>query len=176
VVFGDIGTSPLYTLKTVLDLTGDGSSATVLGILSLIVWTLIAITSIKYVIIATRVDNDGEGGILALMALLGVKRTAAPRVPGCTRRRTSGHVGVGTVEPVFDVPGRGSDDRSPMTGPTRTRRPLARRAAYRAEALFHRVARRGAIAPPGLCPQNRPLAPLGWPTAGRQGSLVGFNG
>src|SRR5271169_5570926 len=40
VVFGDIGTSPLYTLKTVLDLTGDGSPAAVLGVLSLIVWTL----------------------------------------------------------------------------------------------------------------------------------------
>jgi hypothetical protein len=82
VVFGDIGTSPLYTLKTVLDLTGDGSPATVLGVLSLIVWTLIAITSIKYVTIAMRVDNDGEGGILALMALLGVKRI------GCARRRS----------------------------------------------------------------------------------------
>jgi KUP system potassium uptake protein len=68
VVFGDIGTSPLYTLKTVLDLTGDGSATVVLGVLSLIVWTLIAITSIKYVTIAMRVDNDGEGGILALMA------------------------------------------------------------------------------------------------------------
>jgi hypothetical protein len=70
VVFGDIGTSPLYALKTVLDLTGDGSRATVLGILTLIVWTLIAITTIKYVTIAMRVDNDGEGGILTLMALL----------------------------------------------------------------------------------------------------------
>jgi hypothetical protein len=67
VVFGDIGTSPLYTLKTVLDLTGDGSPATVLGVVSLIVWTLIVITTVKYVTIAMRVDNDGEGGILALM-------------------------------------------------------------------------------------------------------------
>jgi KUP system potassium uptake protein len=48
---------------------GDGSPATVLGVLSLIVCTLIAITSIKYVTIAMRVDNDGEGGTLALMAL-----------------------------------------------------------------------------------------------------------
>jgi KUP system potassium uptake protein len=47
VVFGDIGPSPLYTLETVLDLTGDGSPATVLGVLSLIVWTLIVITSVK---------------------------------------------------------------------------------------------------------------------------------
>jgi K+ transporter len=43
VVFGDIGTSPLYTLKTVLDLTGDSSPAAVLGVLSLIVWTLVAL-------------------------------------------------------------------------------------------------------------------------------------
>jgi KUP system potassium uptake protein len=69
VVFGDIGTSPLYTLKTVLDLAGGSTPAVLLGVLSLIVWTLIAITSIKYVTIAMRIDNDGEGGILALMAL-----------------------------------------------------------------------------------------------------------
>src|SRR5580704_15439842 len=80
VVFGDIGTSPLYTLKTVLDLTGGASSAAVLGVLSLIVWTLIAITSVKYVTIAMRIDNDGEGGILALMALLGVKREKRPAI------------------------------------------------------------------------------------------------
>ena len=72
VVFGDIGTSPLYTLKTVLGVNGpqalDRSIA--LGSLSLIFWTLIIITSIKYVSVAMRVDNDGEGGIMALMALL----------------------------------------------------------------------------------------------------------
>src|SRR5271157_3614043 len=72
VVFGDIGTSPLYTLKTVLGVNGtqalDRSIA--LGSLSLIFWTLIIIASIKYVAVAMRVDNDGEGGIMALMALL----------------------------------------------------------------------------------------------------------
>src|ERR1700721_346844 len=79
VVFGDIGTSPLYTLKTVLDLTGSTPvPATILGVLSFIIWTLIVITSIKYVTVAMRVDNDGEGGILALMSLLGVKRQARP--------------------------------------------------------------------------------------------------
>ena len=77
VVFGDIGTSPLYTLKTVLAL--DGSQATVarataLGSLSLIVWTLIVIMTIKYVSVAMRVDNRGEGGIMALMALLGGRK------------------------------------------------------------------------------------------------------
>jgi KUP system potassium uptake protein len=72
VVFGDIGTSPLYTLKTVLDVTGGANSepAAILGALSLILWTLIVVTSLKYVTLALRVDNDGEGGILALMALL----------------------------------------------------------------------------------------------------------
>jgi KUP system potassium uptake protein len=80
VVFGDIGTSPLYTLKTVLDLTGDATPAAALGVLSLIVWTLIAITTIKYVTIAMRIDNDGEGGILVLMALLGVKRQTRPGI------------------------------------------------------------------------------------------------
>jgi KUP system potassium uptake protein len=72
VVFGDIGTSPLYTLKTVLDVTGGAHSepAAILGALSLILWTLIIVTSLKYVAMALRVDNGGEGGILALMALL----------------------------------------------------------------------------------------------------------
>jgi KUP system potassium uptake protein len=72
VVFGDIGTSPLYTLKTVLGVTGSENPepAAILGALSLILWTLIIVTSLKYVAIALRLDNGGEGGILALMALL----------------------------------------------------------------------------------------------------------
>src|SRR3977135_1477805 len=75
VVFGDIGTSLLYTLKTVFSLAGDRSDAfTVLGSLSLVIWTLIIITSVKYVAFAMRIDNDGEGGILALMSLLSVRR------------------------------------------------------------------------------------------------------
>ena len=72
VVFGDIGTSPLYTLKVVLGATGAHAAdrAMVLGSLSLIFWTLIIVTTIKYVGLAMRVDNHGEGGIMALMALL----------------------------------------------------------------------------------------------------------
>src|SRR5581483_8943744 len=74
VVYGDIGTSPLYTFKTAIDWAGGQATATVaLGILSLVVWTLIITTSIKYVAIVMRADNDGEGGILALMSLLGIK-------------------------------------------------------------------------------------------------------
>jgi KUP system potassium uptake protein len=80
VVFGDLGTSPLYTLKTVLDLAGPTTPATVLGLLSLLVWTLVIITSVKYVLFVMRVDNDGEGGILALMSLLGVQRQQRPLI------------------------------------------------------------------------------------------------
>jgi KUP system potassium uptake protein len=74
VVYGDIGTSPLYTFKTALDWAGGSAAPDVaLGMLSLIVWTLIITTSIKYVAVIMRADNDGEGGILALMSLLGIK-------------------------------------------------------------------------------------------------------
>ena len=71
VVFGDIGTSPLYTMKEVfgghrLVPTPDN----VLGILSLIFWALILVVSLKYVIVIMRADNKGEGGILALLSLV----------------------------------------------------------------------------------------------------------
>jgi len=75
VVYGDIGTSPLYTFKTAIEWAGDQATPGVaLGILSLVVWTLIITTSLKYVAIVMRADNDGEGGILALMSLLAIKR------------------------------------------------------------------------------------------------------
>jgi KUP system potassium uptake protein len=73
VVFGDIGTSPLYALReaTAAALGEDGvpDAATILGILSLILWALILIVSVKYVWILLRADNHGEGGTLSLMAL-----------------------------------------------------------------------------------------------------------
>src|ERR1700683_1812411 len=73
VVYGDIGTSPLYTLKTALEWAGGATPAVAIGMLSLIIWTLLITTSLKYVAVVMRSDNDGEGGILALMALLGLK-------------------------------------------------------------------------------------------------------
>jgi KUP system potassium uptake protein len=76
VVYGDIGTSPLYTLKTALEWAGGATPAVAVGMLSLIVWTLLITTSIKYVAVVMRADNDGEGGILALMSLLGIKHGA----------------------------------------------------------------------------------------------------
>jgi KUP system potassium uptake protein len=75
VVFGDIGTSPLYTFKIVLTLAGERPDpAVILGTSSLVIWTLIVVATIKYVSFAMRMDNYGEGGILALMALIGIKR------------------------------------------------------------------------------------------------------
>lgn len=75
IVFGDIGTSPLYTLKTVIDLAGGNPSPEeLLGLLSLVIWALIIVPSIKYITFVMRVDNHGEGGILALMSLLGMSK------------------------------------------------------------------------------------------------------
>lgn len=71
VVFGDIGTSPLYTIKEMFHphfgLKPDAN--TVLGLLSLGFWSLILIVTLKYVIVIMRADNEGEGGIMALTAL-----------------------------------------------------------------------------------------------------------
>ena len=70
IVFGDIGTSPLYVMKAILH-TGEAiDESTILGALSCIIWTLPLQTTIKYVCVALRADNNGEGGILALYALL----------------------------------------------------------------------------------------------------------
>jgi KUP system potassium uptake protein len=72
VVFGDLGTSPLYTLQTVVQATGGQfTPQSALGILSAIVWTLIITVSVKYCVFVMRADNHGEGGILALMSLIG---------------------------------------------------------------------------------------------------------
>ncbi|MEH6664802.1 MAG: potassium transporter Kup [Brevundimonas sp.] len=71
VVFGDIGTSPLYAMREALAHSRSGGTAelAVLGVLSLIFWALILVVTIKYVVFLMRVDNKGEGGTLALMAL-----------------------------------------------------------------------------------------------------------
>jgi KUP system potassium uptake protein len=104
IVFGDIGTSPLYTFKTVLG-TADMPSdpATVLGALSLVLWTLFLITTVKYVSFAMRVDNDGEGGILALMALLGVKKQHRPSIIAVGLFGAALIYGDGAITPAISV-------------------------------------------------------------------------
>ena len=84
IVFGDIGTSPLYTFSVTLSATGhpEPTAGDVLGIVSLIFWALMAMVSLKYVVLVLRADNDGEGGILALLALVASERIAkAPELP-----------------------------------------------------------------------------------------------
>jgi len=103
VVFGDIGTSPLYTFKTVLDLTGGNDSGTILGAVSLLVWTLIIVVSIKYAGLAMSIDNDGEGGILALMALLGVKRYKRPLIVALGLFGAALIYGDGAITPAISV-------------------------------------------------------------------------
>ena len=104
VVFGDIGTSPLYTLKTVLNLTGaNPDAATTLGALSLILWTLFVVTTVKYVNFAMRIDNDGEGGIIALLALIGVKKHHRPAIVAAGLFGAALIYGDGTITPAISV-------------------------------------------------------------------------
>ena len=82
VVFGDIGTSPLYTLNVAVKSASPGGSASpeaVVGIVSLIFWSLIVVISIKYAVLIMRADNHGEGGILALLALVSPRRAKKNR-------------------------------------------------------------------------------------------------
>jgi KUP system potassium uptake protein len=80
VVFGDLGTSPIYTIQTVFN-PGDPhpvpvSATNVYGVISLIFWSVTIIVTVTYVLLVMRADNDGEGGIMALIAL--IRRRAAP--------------------------------------------------------------------------------------------------
>ena len=73
VVFGDIGTSPLYALQTVFSIDHNNVKPTpvdVFGVISMVIWSITIVVSVKYVALLMRADNDGEGGILALVALL----------------------------------------------------------------------------------------------------------
>ena len=81
VVFGDIGTSPLYTLRTAFTGTHALSltSQNVLGVLSVIFWALVVVVTLKYITLIMRADNHGEGGILALTALVARGLEGAPR-------------------------------------------------------------------------------------------------
>src|SRR5437660_57243 len=89
IVYGDLGTSPLYTLQAIVGVTGGHFSAeAALGSLSLIFWALIITISIKYCLFVMRSDSHGEGGILALMSMTGAYWCAgagAPYSPGFAR-------------------------------------------------------------------------------------------
>src|ERR671939_273706 len=84
VVYGDIGTSPLYTIQQAFGEAGGLplDEATVLGALSLVFWSLILVVTVKYVTLILRADNRGEGGVLALGTLAA---RAVPRTPALCR-------------------------------------------------------------------------------------------
>jgi len=104
IVFGDIGTSPLYTLKTVIDLSGGKPTPeNVLGLLSLLIWTLLVTVSLKYVTFVMRADNDGEGGIMALMSLLRMHRHHRPLIIALGLLGASLIYGDGAITPAISV-------------------------------------------------------------------------
>jgi KUP system potassium uptake protein len=82
VVYGDIGTSPLYAFRACFspDVGLPRDPATVYGVLSLVIWSLILVVTVKYVVVIMRLDNRGEGGILALLALVLQKQRRGPIV------------------------------------------------------------------------------------------------
>ena len=73
IVYGDIGTSTLYGLKQAVEAGGTPTPDTVMGIVSVILWSILLIVALKYAILILRADNHGEGGIMALLALLDVR-------------------------------------------------------------------------------------------------------
>jgi KUP system potassium uptake protein len=104
IVFGDIGTSPLYTFKTILNMTAKTPDPSIiLGALSLVLWTLFIVTTVKYVSFAMRFDNDGEGGILALMSLLGVKKQKRSSIVAVGLFGAALIYGDGTITPAISV-------------------------------------------------------------------------
>ncbi len=78
VVYGDIGTRPLYAFKIALQAAaqpGQTMDDAAVGIASLVIWCLVLIVSIKYALLILRADNHGEGGVMAMLALLGSRST-----------------------------------------------------------------------------------------------------
>lgn len=74
IVFGDIGTSPLYVMKAICHIDAASEADFIVGVVSCIIWTLTLLTTVKYVMIALRADNKGEGGILALYSIVSRSR------------------------------------------------------------------------------------------------------
>ena len=109
IVFGDIGTSPLYTLKVCLGSpVRTGSLDDVLGICSLLFWTLVVVVCLKYVTFIMRVDHEGEGGILALLALASpprrsARRSSAPSLTVIVIIGGSMMMGDGVITPAISV-------------------------------------------------------------------------
>jgi KUP system potassium uptake protein len=108
VVFGDIGTSPLYSFQTALWSVSKPDQSSVLGIASLIIWCLLLLVTLKYVFVVMRADYHGEGGVFALLALLQERlgRAAGLKLPFHTLLLLFGAAllfGDGTITPAISV-------------------------------------------------------------------------
>ena len=109
VVYGDIGTSPLYAFSIAVHATGNPipTPGDVLGIVSLIFWAIMLMVSLKYIVFVLRADNDGEGGILALLSLVEPDQTAgSTRLPIVVMLGVAGAAllyGDGVITPAISV-------------------------------------------------------------------------
>ena len=107
IVYGDIGTSPLYAFEKSVEAAGSHDAASVLGLLSLIFWSLIISVTIKYIVIMMRADNEGEGGVLALLALAQRRLSGAGRggeiLIGCGLAGTALFFCDGMITPAISV-------------------------------------------------------------------------
>jgi KUP system potassium uptake protein len=107
IVYGDIGTSPLYAFSVALNATGHApTAADVIGIVSLTFWALMMIVSLKYVVLVLRADNAGEGGILALLSLVASKISNGAQIPALVLLGIVGSAllyGDGVITPAISV-------------------------------------------------------------------------
>src|SRR5688500_2403904 len=125
VVYGDIGTSPLYTLREAFGHAGGLplSEPAVLGVLSLVFWSLVLVVTVKYVWLILRADNRGEGGVLALgtLAARAVPKTPALRalIPALTIAGLALFYGDGLITPAIAVLSavEGVETAAPGLGP-----------------------------------------------------------
>src|SRR5207244_11525691 len=112
IVYGDIGTSPLYALESALDAAGGFDAEVVLGVLSLVFWSLTISVTLKYVTVIMRADNEGEGGILALFAL-----AQRRLITGSTWAKAA--VGLALAGPAFGLCRAATPPRRPGVGGVR---------------------------------------------------------
>ena len=142
VVFGDIGTSPIYTIQTVFNPSDPHpvpiSAGNVYGVVSLVFWSVMIIVTLTYVSLVMHADNHGEGGIMALITLLGRSGSSAGRIRTVMALRKDRYVSSSTPSPL-------AGHRSPLraaAGPHRdhgiAHRDLGRRFSHR---VGHRTRR-----------------------------------
>ena len=167
VVYGDIGTSPLYAFRQCLtaDASGPANPQAVLGLLSLVFWSVTVIICVKYLTVLMRADNRGEGGILALLALV------VPHGGGAADSgRRSSASGRASILPA-PQPARTAIDRS---SPSRTVLPTPRSPVSTRLRSGRPRATRSSTTSNALTSRSRPASSGGrWPAPGANGLRTG---